>query len=87
MTERPSPVSFQEKAGVRQAPWPGGSMDLDFGVVRARRPELLMGWDGTLFLAGLMAPDGFKRISNTWLPLDPPQLAAKMEGVPFAVAH
>ncbi|WEF23036.1 transporter substrate-binding domain-containing protein [Paracoccus sp. S3-43] len=39
------------------------------------------------FLTEFMATDDFKGIYNTWMHMDPPQLPAEMDGVPFAIAQ
>ena len=46
-------------------------------------------WNQTVnaFLTEFMATDEFKGIYNTWMKMDPPQLPAEMEGVPFAIAQ
>jgi polar amino acid transport system substrate-binding protein len=46
-------------------------------------------WNQTVnaFLTEFMATDEFKGIYNTWMKMDPPQLPAEMEGVPFAITQ
>ncbi|SNR44463.1 transporter substrate-binding domain-containing protein [Paracoccus sediminis] len=39
------------------------------------------------FLAEFMATDEYKGIYNTWMNMDPPQMPAEMEGVPFTIAQ
>ncbi|WP_347138677.1 transporter substrate-binding domain-containing protein [Paracoccus sp. SSK6] len=46
-------------------------------------------WNSSVntFLAEFMATDEFKGIYNKWMNMDPPQMPAEMEGVPFAIAQ
>ncbi|WP_295042981.1 transporter substrate-binding domain-containing protein [uncultured Paracoccus sp.] len=46
-------------------------------------------WNQTVntFLGEFMATEDFKGIYNTWMHMDPPELPAEMDGVPFTVAQ